>query len=307
MKDDNNGRKSKYGNLKKMFETHGLSVYGTAEQNKKYNDDKHAYDYIKGTLDHMAEYSKRYASDEITQRYSHTGTGQHLTVVNQKHNGKIQSEDVKIFMYQKGTFTDEISVDELYALHDKDYIEQSEDMLNLPMTNAISDTLKKQLHEMYKEKIERQRESKNCIENLTPIRTVLDRAEGLTSEKGFYIGDPKLVLKDEILNALKKGPNIETGLFHVGEQKMVITHATNGPHNGHDIYSGTLGIIPIEMLDPNKVKLLPHDDLDIRLGKHMNVMMKGGSLYIAQGEIEEIDIRHTDQAYDPGGVDYGFE
>lgn len=75
---------------------------------------------------------------------------------------------------------------------------------------------------------------------------------------------------------------------------MVIAPATNGCHNGHDIYSGTIGVIPLELVDMEKLKLLPSDSIDIRIGSSLNLMTKQNKLYLAQGEIDEIDTVNTD-------------
>jgi hypothetical protein len=291
---------------KKMFETHGLTVTGNDEQIANYSENSHAYDYIKGAIEHLIKYDERYAGKEPTIRYAKIDGKNRLAIVNENKDEISTSgttpTDVgrftKLFIYNIKTksFTDTVAVDDLISMKNDKYIEWSKYMLDAKMDNAINDELKTFLVNKYKEKVEAQKSAEQKQKRLDITKSPLgENTQSLASEKGFYVGDPAIVLRDDILNAgVRSGNVMQTGVYNVGGKRMIITHCENGRHGGHDIYSGTIGAIPLELVDGDKIKMLPLDELDIRTGNNMNIVVKLGKMYVAQSNIDEIDTREAD-------------
>ena len=289
--------------MKTIFETHGLTVTGTDEQIKNYAEDEHAYDYIKGTIGHMVKYVEKYAKDDVTIRYARVKNQKRLAFANrnEKHidtTTKLPTEvgnKTKIFIHNSktNTFEDIISIDDLSMMKMQDYMETAAYMLDMPMNDAINKELRESIVKLYNEKNTKEDEGKKEEYKPKPFSNM---AQSITSEHGFYVGDPALVLKDEILNkGVREGRKIQTGLYDVNGQNMAIIPSINGCHGGHDIYSNTIGIVPLELVDKKKIKQLPADSLDIRIGSNINFMMKQNKLYLAQGSIDEIDVTTQDE------------
>ena len=289
--------------MKKMFETHGLKVTGTPEQCELYNHDEHAYDYIKGTIEHMVKYAERYAGEDVTVRYARVQGQNRLAIVNQNKEGistagKLLTDvgsKTKVFIHdgKNNRFTDEISVDDLEIMKKERYLETAQYMLDAPMTNAINDELKKGLAGMYNQKVKMQMAEESGVKYKP--QPLDNSKQELKSERGFYVGDPALVLKDSILNrGVRLGQEMQTGIYTVDGERMVIAPATNGRHGGHDIYSRTIGVVPLELVDTDKIKALPSDMLDIRDAGSMNLILKQNRMFLAQSSIEEINTRDVD-------------
>lgn len=283
-----------------IFRINGLTVKGTQEQYDLYFHDEHAYDYIKAAMNHMIKHAEQYAEKDVTIRNARIGFGKRLIIVNQNEdNTDIRGQtltkvglNTKLFVYNHTNgFSNEITIDELEKVKDENYLPVAFDSIGVPINNGLSDDLKKELITKYN-KLEQSQK----LDDITYKPQPLDNSkQSLTSNKGFYVGDPALVLKDDILKrGVKEGAEVQTGIYNINGQKMVITHATNGCHGGHDIYSGTIGVIPLELIDKNKIKSLPADSLDIRTGNSMNVIVKQNKMYLAQADIDEIDTRAVD-------------
>ena len=59
-------------------------------------------------------------------------------------------------------------------------------------------------------------------------------------------------------------------------------------------HSRTIGVVPLELVDTDKIKALPSDMLDIRDAGSMNLILKQNRMFLAQSSIEEINTRDVD-------------
>lgn len=289
--------------MQTMFKTHGLSVKGTKEQCELYCHDEHAYDYVKGAIEHMVKYAEKYAQPEPTARYVRYKGTNRLTFVNSNPDGistagKTHTEvanHTQVFIYdsKKQSFSDEINVDDLEVMKQDGYLEYASWDLDIPMNNAVNTKLKNTLSQWYNQKVQAQIEEESGVKYKP--QPLDNSKQELKSERGFYVGDPALVLKDSILNrGVRLGQEMQTGIYTVNDQRMIIAPATNGRHGGHDIYSRTIGVVPLELVDTDKIKALPSDMLDIRDAGSMNLILKQNRMFLAQSSIEEINTRDVD-------------
>ena len=289
--------------MKEMFTVHGLHVFGTPEQYELYSQDEHAYDYVKGMIEHLIKHTEQYATKDVDVRYAKVQNGKRLAIVNQNEagirtNGR-QLTDVgkyaKVFVNEGvgKPFTDRIEVDNLEIMKQDWYFDAATLTLDKPLTNLVSEEFRKELFEVYGKKVKEQIAEESGVKYKP--QPLDNSKQELKSERGFYVGDPALVLKDSILNrGVRLGQEMQTGIYTVNDQRMIIAPATNGRHGGHDIYSRTIGVVPLELVDADKIKALPSDMLDIRDAGSMNLILKQNRMFLAQSSIEEINTRDVD-------------
>lgn len=288
---------------KMMFKINGLTIKGTEEQIQLYATDAKEFDYVKNSLEivkHKVSNTIAKTSDKFLN-FGKLKRNTYLVAVGDSKSGKGKEPVLMIYDNVKKEFKNEISIDDLELLKNQSAVELLSETMQREQSNMVSEDVQKNAYDIYhKMKFTEQKS------NYKPMP--LDNSkQSLTSERGFYVGDPSLVLKDDILKrGVREGAVVQTGIYNIDGQKMVITHATNGCHGGHDIYSGTIGVIPLELIDTVKVKNLPSDSLDIRTGSNMNIIVKQNKMYLAQGSIDEIDTKTVDVSAEAQSTEYSM-
>ena len=266
--------------VKKMFDTAGLKVAGTPEQFELYSTDSHEFDYIKNSLEKIrtsvANAAKLKGETDYV-RFIRVKSSTYLVAASLNGQSNILAYDAK----EKKCLT-ELKVDDLENLRDDNLVEYMIDSLSNYQHNMVSEEQMKNIKKICGETIKSKKEPNGTI--------------SLTSGKGFYIGDPSVVLKTETISGIQNSDGkIEPGIYETYEgRKMMIVNASNGTHAGHDIYSGNIGIVPIELLDVNKVMAVGSENLDIRLGTSIKAINKDTKLYVAQSDIQEINTVEAD-------------
>ena len=279
---------------------------GTKEQADKYSADETAYDYIHRVLNKIVEMADdcgqtRESDDGLDIMSTRIGKGiRLLAVVKDADTKEERLKNTKLFIHDMNerAFRDSISIDDLNILKSDVYQQNYEAITRSEFEstsrNLIVGSMAENIKAQYYAKLDHTKE-----ERYEPIRQN-NIIHTLTASVGFYIGDPAFVLKQDILDrGVCKNNKIQTGLFNVDGVKMFIAPSTNGMHNGHDVYSGTIGIIPIELTDSKKMSFLPADERDIRMSKQINVMQKNQSMFFAAKgapDFEQINVIETDDA-----------
>lgn len=308
-----------YISSRKMFKTYGLTVKGTSEQINNYAKDEQAYDYVKATIENLVKYSAKNAEEKATVRFARIGDSKHLVVVNENPNNVSMSDEeskeiskyTKVFVYDTKNLkiSNEVNIEDLESMKSENFMDAAKFSLDIRRNNAISEELHKELLAMYSEDVKNQKDLEE--QEKKPKLKMLsldDKPHNLKSDKGFYIGDPTLVLKDEYLdNGIRneKSGRVMPGMYCVGgvsendpvsNKYMLVTTCANGQTNGYEIYSGSIGVIPLEFVDKDKIKALPTESTDIKINNELNVKVDGNVMYVVEKNSNEVSTIQTSQA-----------
>ena len=287
---------------KTMFKMHGLYITGTQEQIDKYATNEKEFDYLKRVMEML--YSE-------ASKASKNKGGLFFSTANIKSDVRLvalndQNEDVTFLVYDIKTnaMTKATNIRNLLSLKNDLVLDAAMFDMSDTRDDLIDTKIFQSAFALYHEQINDDVKTKD---NTYHPQLISNTKYTLTSQSGFYVGDPSLVLPDDILNrGIRNNGKINTGNYHVGNYGMMIMNAKNGCHSGHNVYSGTMAVIPLELIDKNKIKALG-DDVDIRLGQRINLIAKENRLFLAQGEIDEINMMVEDtvhQEYRDNGLQF---
>lgn len=287
---------------KKMFEKHGLVITGTDNQNELYASDEKQFDYVKDSLEriyssvtnNVAKTNDKFLST------SRLGSGLFLIAVGDFDRNSKREPKLMLYKPSKHEFITETSIEQLEILKNKKFVNDVAMNMSKSRNDIMNEDVMSEAFKIY--------HNVEDTDNIEYRPQPLDNSkQSLKSERGFYIGDPSVVLKDDILNnGVRKGSVMQTGVYHVKDNMMVIAHATNGSHNGYEVYSGTIGVVPLELVDTDKIKKLPSDSFGVKLGNNINLIAKKDKIYLAQDKIEEIDTQIADTVYNDNSDQYNM-
>lgn len=276
---------------KRMFETNRLTITGSEKQISQYASDKTEYDYVKSTLEKIVGNAKKnMKEDDTCFRLGRLNNGNHLVIMKQP------KKPVVLMTYNAKTeeYSSEINVDDLNVLKKERNREMLMWQTEQEIPNLVSDKSVETAFNKYKETLQ---SKPKFAPDAIKCKSVPQETVSLKSEKGFYVGDPRLALRDDILkNGIQRNGKIVSGLYQVKDKQMLITNATKGDHDGYQIYSGAIGVIPLELVDTkklNRFKTTEDSMYNIKRGEQLNVISKKGNLFLAQNEIETIDTVNT--------------
>lgn len=201
----------KENNEVQIIEINGLKITGTKEQNEKYSSDERAYDYIKNKIDKLVRYAKQNTKEGINVNIARISGGKHFVLVTEDSGKDNEEKITQMFVHDSKTksIMDNINIDELEIIKEEAYNVVAISQIKSIKSNVAIGNRLEEIERKYYERLNKQKDE--MVYSPIPLDSSM---QSLKTKRGFYVGDPSLALKDDILkNGVKTEKVIHTGIY----------------------------------------------------------------------------------------------